>query len=805
MLLEKIGRAAARRHWLVIGLWLAVALVVGSQAGRLGGKPVDSFTIPGTGSQQALDILEQRFPSAATASATVVFFGAGDLRSGAPASAIDATVAELAKISGVASASNPLSALPPELAALVPPAVATDGSVAYSTVQFTEPVASLPPGAFAALEEAVRSATDAGVRVAFSGPVVDLQDTTAVDGGLSEHADEIGLGFAVVILMVSMGSVMAMAVPIGSALIGLAVSASLLVVAMDRFTIGTAAPAIGTMIGLGVGIDYALFIVSRHRQNLADGDEPIASAARATALAGSAVLFAGITVCLALAGLALVGIPYVATLGFAAAMYVAVAIIAALTLIPALLGLLGPRINALRIHRHDEGDGSGTYSERWAAMVSARPLPFALGGLAILVLLTVPVLRMELAFPSAADDPPDQTQRVAYDQMASGFGPGENGPLLVVLALPEPSSANVGPELTATVKLVEAVNATPGVARTVGPIPNEQGTAAIITVTPTTGPDDPGTAELVRRLRADTIPTALAGTTIDTSQVAVGGETAELIDLSDLISQRLPWFIGSVVLAAFLLLMMVFRSVLVPLKAAVLNLLSIGAAYGVIVAVFQWGWARELVALEQTVPVAPFIPVMMFAILFGLSMDYEVFLLSRIREEWSATGDAAKAVVNGLARTARVITSAALIMISVFLAFVTNPSPVIKMIGFGMAVAVFVDATVVRMVVVPAVMRLFGERAWWLPHWLDRILPHINVDGAPSNTTRPDGAGPDATGPSSRGPIPTDPASGPASQSPASQSPASQGPASQGPASGPASTDLPADEPDASDPVVVRR
>jgi putative drug exporter of the RND superfamily len=736
-LLERIGRAAARRHWLVIGVWLIIAVVVGSQAGRIGGKPVDSFTIPGTGSQQALDVLNDRFPSAAAASATVVFYGDVDLRVGAPAQAIAASVQALSKVPGVASASSPLDAPPPGLASVIPPSISGDGRIAYSTVQFTEPASSVPGGAFDDLEAAVAAVVDAGVKVAYSGPIVDLQDTTNVDGGLSEHADDIGLGFAVVILMVSMGSVVAMSVPIGSALIGLAVSTSLLTIGMDRFTIGTAAPAIGTMIGLGVGIDYALFIVSRHRQNLAAGDQPVASAARSTALAGSAVLFAGITVCLALVGLALVGITYVATLGFSAALYVAVAILAALTLIPALLGLAGPRINALRVHRRDEGDGTGTFSERWATTVSAHPLPFAAAGLLVLVLLALPALRIDLAFPSAADDPPGQTQRIAYDSMAEGFGVGINGPLLVVLTLPKPASADVAAELSTTVNLVEAITKTPGVARALGPIPNADGTAAIITVTPTTGPDDPGTAELVRRLRSETIPQSLAGSGIAPSQVAVGGETAELIDLTDLIAQRLPWFIGSVVLAAFVLLMMVFRSLLVPLKAAVLNLLSIGAAYGVIVAVFQWGWAKDIVALETTVPVAPFIPVMMFAILFGLSMDYEVFLLSRIREEWTRHGNAADAVVNGLARTARVITSAALIMISVFLAFVTNPSPVIKMIGFGMAVAVFVDATVVRMVVVPAVMRLLGERAWWLPHWLDRALPHISVDAEPRATPAP--------------------------------------------------------------------
>jgi RND superfamily putative drug exporter len=368
-------------------------------------------------------------------------------------------------------------------------------------------------------------------------------------------------------------------------------------------------------------------------------------------------------------------------------------------------------------------------------------VPFVVGGLVLLIALTLPAARMELGFPSDADDPPSQTQRVAYDQISAGFGPGTNGPLLVVVTLPQPTPDNAPGEFTALTTLVDKLRTTPGVAGAYGPIPNSTGTAALISVVPTTGPANEATNALVAELRSTVIPNALASTSVSAADVSVGGYTAELIDLGDLISARLLWFIGAVVLAAFLLLMVVFRSVWVPLKAAAMNLLSIGAAYGVLVAVFQWGWFKDLIALEQTVPVAPFIPVLMFAILFGLSMDYEVFILSRIREEWTARRDATAAVVEGMAHTARVITAAALIMISVFLAFVTNPNPVIKMMGFGMAVAVLVDATIVRLMLVPSIMRLLGAHAWWLPKWLDRILPHISIDGPSGDAEDSSGAG----------------------------------------------------------------
>jgi len=725
-MMQRIGRGAARHHWVVLVSWLILAIAAASAASAFGGPERDTFSVPGTGSQQALELLEQRFPEAAAGNVTVVFSTSdgSKVTDDAARAAIEDTVKKLEDLPDLSSVSDPFAELPPPL----PRDVAPNGEVAFTTINFTKETAGLPRDLFDKIEAATEPARSAGLEVAYSGAIVDLALAGSGGGGVLDLPEEIGLAFAVVILVVALGSVVAMVVPIGSALVGLAVSMSLLGWAAGSFTIGSAVPAIGTMIGLGVGIDYALFITSRFRQNLDDGDDVVTAAGRASATAGSAVLFAGVTVCIALLGLTLVGIPYVSTMGIASAIFVAVAVLSALTLIPALLGLLGHRVNSLSIHRRGRGNDSNGLSARWAREVVKRPALFAAVGLVVMLVLAIPVLRIDMAFPTAADNPPGNTEREAYDRLSEGFGAGVNGPLLVAIELPTPTQDNVDAEVTAAVKLVEAINRTDGVKSALGPIPNKDGTAAIIQVTPNDGPDDPRTKALVTTLRDSTIPDALRGSAIDPDKVFVGGQTAILIDLSTLIVDRLPWFIGGVVLLTFFLLMMVFRSVLVPLKAAVMNILSIGAAYGVLVAVFQWGWLRQLIGLQETVPIAPIVPVMMFAILFGLSMDYEVFLLSRMREEWERTGDHRLAVVNGLARTARVITAAALIMITVFGAFVLNPNAIVKMMGFGMAVAVLVDATVVRMLLVPSVMELFGRRAWWLPGWLDRIVPHLNVD-----------------------------------------------------------------------------
>jgi RND superfamily putative drug exporter len=703
-------------------LWIVAAVTLGVVASRHGGQTRDVFTIPGTQSQQAFDILQERFPAANGASAQVVFHSTnGTLTNPTDVAAINATVTNLGQVAGAIGVTNPTQ---PTFAG----DVSSDQTIAYATVAFSSNVTALPKTTMDALTQAAAPAVQVGLKVQYGGAVVDFFNQP--QSSISEHADEIGLAIAVIILLVALGSVVSMAVPISLALIALACSNLLLKIIEAHVTVGQVAPILGTMIGLGVGIDYSLFIVSRHRQNLAAGLDVEASAGRALATSGSAVLFAAVAVCLALGGLALIRIPYVTTLGLTAAMYVAVTVLAALTLLPALLGLLGNHIDGLSIHHLNEADPGRTLSARWAHQVARRPVVFCAVSLAILLALAFPLLRIHLGFTSDASSPTSTTQRQAYDLLAEGFGPGVNGPLLVVIptgstASPATDQASVQAELA---HLSSAIAAAPGVAKATPAIPSPQGDAAIIEVTPTTGPTDPATTNLVRTLRTQTIPGATTPAVDGIGTPVLGGVTASYIDLTDLIEARLFLFIGGVVLGAFLLLMMVFRSLFVPFKAAVMNLLSIGAAYGFVVAVFQWGWAKGVIGLQDTVPIVAFVPVMMFAILFGLSMDYEVFLLSRIREDFDRTGDSHTSVVNGLASTARVITSAALIMISVFLAFVTNPSPTVKMLGLGMAVAVLVDASIVRMMLVPATMELAGRWNWWIPGWLDRVLPHINVD-----------------------------------------------------------------------------
>ena len=764
-MLERLGRACARHHRIVLVVWLVVAVGVVLAARSADGQTYDRFTVPGTNSQQAIDLLETRFPDAAGASATVVFHAtAGTLDDADAKAAVERSVANLKTVPHVTSVIDPLDASAGGY-------VSADKTIAYTTVSFDQPVTDLPPDIFADLEAATAPARDVRVQVAYSGQIVDAQDKTVAEGGVSEYADDIGLAFAAVILLFSLRSVVAMAVPIGVALFGITLSSSLLVVAEAHVVIGSAVPAIGLMIGLGVGIDYSLFIVSRYRQELHSGREVDDAVAAALGSAGSAVLFAGLSVCIAMVGLWLVGIPYVTTLGVAAAGFVIVAVITALTFLPAVLAGIGTHIDAWTLgHRPPEG-ATGGAAARWAHLVARHAGAFTIGALVLLGLMAAPTLRMDLGFPSDADDPPGSTQHIAYDLLATGFGPGVNGPLVVAVALPPGSTVGTEASTTSTTSptttaaadggpgatspgttvvappdaqaiieleeeaapLIEALGKAEGVAKASPLLPNEQLTAGIIEVTPTTGPASSATTELVERLRDQVIPTAIAGTALADAQVYVGGQTAVEIDLTRLLSGRLAFVILGIIAGAFVLLAMVFRSLVVPATAAVMNLLSIGAAYGVLVAVFQWGWGKDLVGLDQTVPVMPFIPVMMFAILFGLSMDYEVFLLSRIREAWLRTGDGRGSVAAGVGATARVITSAALIMISVFLAFVTNPDPLIKMMGFGMPVAVLVDATIVRMLLVPAVMELFGAANWWMPAWLDRVLPHIAVEG-PSTT-----------------------------------------------------------------------
>jgi putative drug exporter of the RND superfamily len=721
--LDRLGRTDARHKWITIGIWVLVAVVVFAWAKSAGGNTIDVYSIPGAQSQKAEDLLEERFPAQAGGTASVVFQArSGSLTDPANQAAIEQTQENLAP----GTAPHVTQVLGPATPTVGRAFVSKDGTIGYVRVQYDQTATSLPPETLKQLETAAAPAQQAGLRVEFGGPVVDYLSRD--EGG---NADAIGLAFAVIILLIAFGSVVAMSVPIGTALFGLAISLSIIALVSAITDIGTVAPTLATMIGLGVGIDYSLFIVTRHRQNLSAGMEMNASIGLANGTAGQAVLFAGGTVVIAITGLALAGIPYVTKLGFMSAIAVAVMMTAAVTLVPALLGLAGRHINSIRLPHFRRkalpaepatiGSRPGGW-ERWATFMSRHRWGAVIVSLAILLTLAAPVLSMRLGQTDDGTLPEDLTQRQAYDLISQGFGPGANGPLLLAVALPSPGD-------TAPVDAIEqAVAKVPGV-QLAPPQMSPDQSAALIVVIPPSAPQSEQTEELVNRLRADVLPAAVQGTG---AEVFVGGQTAGFVDLGERIQDRLPLFIGAVVGLSFILLMMVFRSILVPLKAAIMNLLSIAAAYGVIVAIFQWGWLKGIVGLDETVPIVSFVPMMMFAILFGLSMDYEVFLLSRIREEYYESKDNLRSVIDGLAATARVITSAALIMISVFLSFVGNPDPTVKMFGVGLAVAVFVDATLVRLVLVPATMELLGPANWWLPKWLGRILPKIRIEqGAP--------------------------------------------------------------------------
>jgi RND superfamily putative drug exporter len=757
-------------RWFAVA-WVLVLLVSGYVGGIYKKEVSNDFRVPRTDSQAAYDLLNQRFPSQNAATANVVISApdGAPLTSGPRTATVDSLVAALEGVPGVASVSNPLSSSPDEvlqrvsgslppaeqaaaarLARAIPSPLSADGRVAVATVTFKEPLTTLLdrtpvsadttasdyPNPYRDLQVAVDATTaratgEGSVAVAIGGPVADTWNQPV--SWWANHADEVGLLLGAVLLLVAFGSLFGMVIPIVTALFGAVTASGLVYLLASVMEVSAAAPAVTLMISIGVGLDYSLLIVTRYRQFLAEGHEPHDAAGLAMATSGKAALFAGLTVCVALLGLLLVPIPLVQTLGVSAAIGVITMVVAAGTLLPALLGFAGARIDRVTIgHRREESAAAEqTFWGRFAQRMSARPW-IALGlGLVLLLALAAPFLRIQFGMPGDGSLPTSLSQQRAYAVSQKAFGPGTNGPLLVVVGLHEPESYAAAVErlapVSAALGALKPAGTVPGVQAAVGPIPNDASrtSAVIYEVIPTTGPDAPATTDLVRELRTK-LEVATRGTG---TEAHVGGATATLIDLTDLVTHYLPYVIGAVVIGAFLLLMVVFRSILVPLKAAIMNLVSIAAAYGVVVMVFQWGWAKGAVGLSATIPIVSFVPLVMFVILFGLSMDYEVFLMSRIREEWDRTADPRRSVVLGVAGTARVITTAALIMMAVFLSFVANADPTVKLIGFGMAVAVLLDSTIVRMVLVPAVMELLGRRAWWFPGWL-RWLPNLDVEGS---------------------------------------------------------------------------
>jgi RND superfamily putative drug exporter len=698
---RRIGDASARRPWATIGAWVVAAAIVLGLAGTAGGKFAEDFVAPGSQSEQAMVLLEERFPEAAGGSAMAVFAAPAGERLERHRPAIDAAVARIAGVDHVATVTNPFAA----------GTVSPDGRVGFAAITFDRPSTELGPTPLAALADAMAPARAAGVAAELGGDAAFINAETETSG-----AEAAGLLAALVVLVVAFGTIVAALVPIALTLVAVAVGLGGITLLAKAMDVSSAAPTIGAMIGLGVGIDYSLFVMARYREHRAAGQGNPTALSNAMGSAGSAVLLAGGTVVVAMAALVLTGLGFLASIGLSTSLVVLLAVATALTLLPALLSLLGNRVDAGRLigRRRPVGNARDTAWWRFSHRVSRRPWPYLIAASAVLLTLAAPALGMKTGFPDAGDDPTSTTHRRAYDLLADGFGPGFNAPLLLVADLRSP-----GMDATAIPALAERVAADPGIAMVGRPRTSPAGDTVVLPTIPTTAPADPETSATLGRIR-DLVP----------GNVAVSGLTAMTDDLTRQLSDTLPTFVGAILAASFLLLMVVFRSVAVPLKAALMNLLSIGGAYGVVVAVFQWGWLGDLFDLDRSYLIASPMPIIFFAVLFGLSMDYEVFLLARIREEHDATGDNTESVARGTAATGRVITSAALIMTVVFASFVANPSPLVKMLGLGLSTAIVLDASIVRMVLVPATMALMGRANWWLPRWLDRLLPHVRLEDA---------------------------------------------------------------------------
>jgi RND superfamily putative drug exporter len=710
--LYALGRFSSRHHYPVIAVWIVLAIALLAISHSAGSKTSENLTLPGTDSTKATELLEDDLPEQAYGSNPLVLEAPqGKLTAKKYAAAVAETEKKLNSLEDVNSAVSPLS---PQGANFL----SKDQSIGYFPV-----VLSIGPGEID--EEQAEEILDAAgpARRAGLEPAIGAYVGQQLSKPATETSEAIGLAAAVIILLFAFGTATAMMLPIVSAVIGLACALSIIRLLEHVLEVPGVASTLATMIGLGVGIDYALFIVTRHKLQMADGMELRESIARATATAGGAVVFAGFTVVIALCSLAFAGIPLVSTLGFTAAVAVVVAVCAATTLLPAMLGALGPHINSLRVKlgktHPDDKEPHGW--RRWAEWVSERPWTATVVALAILIVLALPVLQLQLGQNDISALPKETTSRQAYDSLNKGFGPGVNGPLLIASEFSSPGEAKqVLPALQ------KAVGGAPDVAAVTEPTLDKQGTAAVFTVISKSEPWADETVDLVEDLRDEAIPGALQGTEASSY---VGGQTAGYIDLASQISDKLPLMIAIVVALSFIVLLVAFRSLLVPVKAAAMNLLSVAAAYGVVTAVFQLGWGSSLIGLDHAIPIVSFVPLLMFAILFGLSMDYEVFLLTQMREHYKEYGDERRAVVEGLANTGRVITSAAAIMVCVFTSFVLSGNPVVKEFGVGLAVAIAIDSTLVRCLLVPAVMVLLGKRAWWLPSWIDRWLPKVSIEG----------------------------------------------------------------------------
>ncbi len=753
----RLGPWCHDRRWLVLISWVVALFVLQGVAGGVGNGFRDEFNLPDVESRTGFDVLDDEFGGQGTGfTGTIVFQAEQGVDDPEVEEGMQALFDLVAEQDDVTRVESPYAEGGEQLIASQGPEA---GRIAYANVE---------------LDDETDFARAGEIRDLILDEAPDIDGLRMELGGFifaefeQPQTEFIGLAFAILILIVAFGSVLAMGLPIGVALFGIGLGAAVTTLLSNVITIPEFAPFLGVMIGLGVGIDYALLIITRYREQLHSGHDVRESITIAIDTAGRSVLFAGLTVVISLLGMLLMGITFVQGLAVSAALTVLLTVIASLTLLPALLGFAGERVELTRrrgliaaalvavalfglglgvaplavaiplavivliagifvpflkvpVRHRPPKPRQETAAYRWSRVIQHRPWPFAIGGAAFLLVLAIPVLSLNLGFSDESNFPDDSSTKQAYDLLVEGFGEGFNGPFLLVAEVGEDT------DLAALSAVTDAVAADPGVAAASPPVPNdpEQPTAVLWNVVPQTGPQEEATTDLVHRLRDDILPPVEDQTGVE---VLVTGNVPVNVDFSAFLQERLVWFFGAVLILSFLLLMVVFRSLLVPLKAVIMNLLSIGAAYGIVVALFQWGWFSDITGV-QPAPVEAWIPMMLFAIVFGLSMDYEVFLLSRIREEWLRTGDSRLSVADGLAATAKVITAAALIMVVVFGSFMLEWERTIKMMGTGLAVAIFLDATVVRLLLVPATMELLGDWNWWLPRWLDRIIPNIAVEG----------------------------------------------------------------------------
>ena len=746
----RLGTWCHDHRRIVLSLWIATLVFGGVVSGTAGSAFRDEFTLPDVESRDGFDILDEEFGGQGTGmTGTVVFRAEQGVDDATVQAVMTDLFAEVAQIDDIDRVDSPYA---PEGGRQI----SSDGTIAYANVEMPDDIDF--ERAIEIRDEILAAAPSVdGLRIELGGYIfADFEEPTA---------ELLGLAFAIVVLILAFGSVLAMGLPVGVALFGIGIGTVIISLLSHVLSIPDFTTFLGIMIGLGVGIDYALLIVTRFREQMHQGHSVAESVAIALDTAGRAVLFAGSTVVISLLGMLLMQVSFVQGLAVGAASVVGVTVVASLTLLPALLGFTGDRVERTRwrglvaagfvalalagmglkitplviglpvaavvlvagtwipflrreVPARAQKPRRETAAYRWSRVIQHRPWPAAIAGAVILLVLAAPTLNLRLGFSDESNFEESTTTRQAYDLMVEGFGPGFNGPFMIVARTDDPASLGA---------ITDAVRADPGVAFVSPAVPNDPAapTAVLWNVVPATGPQDEATDRLVHRLRDDILQPIEDQVGVD---VAVTGSVPVNIDFAQFLTERMPYFFGAVLTLSFLLLMVVFRSLLVPLKAVIMNLLSIGAAYGVVVALFQWGWLSDLTGV-QPAPIEPWAPMMLFAIVFGLSMDYEVFLLSRVREEWLRTGDSRESVADGLAATAKVITAAAAIMVVVFGAFVLEPDRVMKLMGTGLATAIFLDATIVRMLLVPATMELLGDRNWWLPGWLDRLLPTIDVDG----------------------------------------------------------------------------